>query len=274
MMRKNIEMGVNPTRCITFNTIKLSYGDTGSSDKHYVLWSGGTDSTLCLYELLELYGVDNVIAVSFIYPWLDHDKVENERSHRKAIKEKLRLQLSLPKEIIHMEMTISAEMISGDYVSLGGGGLPQAVAWLSTIGLYVPDGGYVYCGAIKNDDLTVHMEPYHKMFEGIAGTLDRDITLREPYIMMEKYQVLDKLFQYGLYDVTWHCEMPQGLHKPCLKCIPCLTHQSALIMLTMNGSSEMIKFQAQKELDKIRKLLAEHPTENKQQFDISPDVTD
>ena len=267
-------MGVNPTRCITLNTIKLAYGNEGIENEHYLLWSGGTDSTLCLYELLEMYGVDKVIAVSLIYPWLHKTKIENEQVHRKAIKEKLKLQLSLSKDIRHMEITVSPEMISGDYISWSDGGLPQAVAWLSTIGLYLPDGAYVYCGAIKNDDLTVFMDHYHKMFEGMAGTLHRDITLREPYIMMEKYQVLDKLFQYNLYDVTWYCEMPNGLNKPCLKCIPCLTHNSALIMLTMNASSDLIKVQAKKELDKLTKLMSEHPTENNQiTFDKSLEVT-
>ena len=262
MKRKTIEPGLTVSVGLTKNHIITSYQDVDDNNNmHFVLWSGGTDSTLLLYELLAAYGPDKVVAVSYVYPWLTDEKIENERIHRKAIKENIKLLLSLKQDIRHIEFNISNEMISGEGTGLYPYGLPQAVSWLSMIGMYLPQGSYVYCGAIRNDDLTLYLESYHKMFEGMADTLQRDITLREPYLFYEKYQILDKLFQYKLYDSTWTCEMPLGLNKPCTKCQPCKTHYNALLMLIEYGSDELIKMQAKVEAEKFCNI-------NKEDFNV------
>lgn len=251
MGRKIIEPGLPAACAMTKNHIIKSYNREGSDCMHFVLWSGGTDSTLLLYELLEAYGPEKVVAVSYIYPWLTSTKIENEKEHRRVIKEKIKLLLSLNQDIRHTEFNISREIISGEDIGFYPYGLPQAVQWLSSIGLYLPDNSYVYCGAIRNDDLTLFLESYHKMFDGMAATLARNITLREPYLYFEKYQVIDKIFQYRLYDETWTCEMPKGLNKPCWKCQPCITHYNALLMLIKYGSSELIKMKAKEEFERI-----------------------
>jgi 7-cyano-7-deazaguanine synthase in queuosine biosynthesis len=71
------------------NQIHAQYGSLDKDVTHYVLWSGGCDSTLLLYELLDTYGSNNVVAISYTYPWLVKEKYETERLHREAFKSKL-----------------------------------------------------------------------------------------------------------------------------------------------------------------------------------------
>ena len=72
-----IEKGIYLPFKSNMNHISASYQNTESNSKHFVMWSGGCDSTLLLYELLDAYGSDKVVAISYIMPYLLRDKWKN-----------------------------------------------------------------------------------------------------------------------------------------------------------------------------------------------------
>lgn len=238
------------------NQLKVQYGmNTEEMDnKHFVLWSGGCDSTLLLYELLDMYGCENVVAVSYKYPWLLDNKYQTEKLHREAFKAKLKLRGDKFSNINHTEFEINSNTVSGTPMHPLSGGNPQSVAWLLSVPLYTSSGAFVYTGTIV-EDLPLALNEYYEVFSNISKLLDRDITLRLPYLHLTKPQIVEKLFQYDLYEESWFCEMPLGINKPCDGCEPCITHISALCALEFTAKDDLVKIRARKELDKIRKRI-------------------
>lgn len=239
------------------NQVSVNYRDGDDPKpgaKHFVMWSGGCDSTLLLYEVLETYGVENVVAVSYNYPWLLKNKRESERIHRNAFKQKMATRNSswAAASINHMEFDISMNTISGKMQDIYGAGLPQAVAWLLSVPICAREDSYIYTGAIKCDDLTLQLNSYHEMFTGIANTLNRKIYLREPFLYMTKANVIEKLIRYGIYDSTWHCEIPKDVNTPCYECVPCKTHITALTELSLGNNDDIVTITAKLELGKIQ----------------------
>ena len=236
------------------NQIKYQYDNDPENSIHYVLWSGGCDSSLLLYELLDAYGCNRVVAVSYKYPWLDKEKYETERLHREAFKAKLKLRGEKFANINHTEFNISTKTVSGNNIDTAPGGTPQAIAWILSIPLYAPSGYTIYTGAIKGDDLPLFIHEYSEIFSNIAKVLKRDINLRTPYLYLNKSQIIQKLIEYDLYEETWFCEEPKDVNKPCYKCTPCSTHISALCSLELMTTNDFIRSRCQKELAKIRKI--------------------
>lgn len=248
------------------NQVRATYNDENKNEnRHFVMWSGGTDSTCLLYELLDTYGADNVYAVSYKYPWLLEDKWKTEQKYREAFKAKMKLREERFSNFSHVEIETKISHLQGDYINPSHGkqmGLPQAVGWLLSVPIYIPDNSYIYTGAIRIDDLTIMREEYYQMFTGIAKTLGKNIILREPYLYLSKEDIIEKLMLYELYDETWTCEMPPEPGKLCGKCVPCLTHINALNALS-NGYvyhkiNDSVKIKAKKELEKINNIIKEN----------------
>lgn len=241
------------------NQIQTGSWEDGKDSNHYLMWSGGTDSTLLLYELLDTYGPEHVFAITYKYPWLLDAKAQSEKIAREAIKAKLSTMGSKFRGFSHTELAINQEQINGPFMqAFQGGGLPQAVAWLLSVPIYASENSYIYDGGIRCDDLTLRLEEYHTLFRGVAGVMRKGLTLREPYIYYTKANVLEKLIEYDLYDVAWFCEQPKDVTKPCYRCTPCTTHISALIELSITPRvSDFVKQRALKELDKIKKKREE-----------------
>ena len=242
------------------NQIQTGSWEDGKDSNHYLMWSGGTDSTLLLYELLDTYGPEHVFAITYKYPWLLDAKAQSEKFAREAIKAKLATIGPKFRGFSHTEITVTQEQINGSYMqAYQGGGLPQAVAWLLSVPIYASENSYIYDGGIRGDDLTLRLEEYHTLFRGVAGVMRKGLTLREPYLHYTKANVLEKLIGYDLYDVAWFCEQPDDVTTACYRCTPCTTHISALVELSITPRvSEFVKQRALKELDKIKKKREEH----------------
>lgn len=223
------------------NQIEATYGLEGTGKDHFVMWSGGCDSTMLLYELLRHYGPEHVIAISYVYPWLPAQKVQNEKDHRTAFIAAMKLRGLAG--FRNMELKITQENVIGSTVWVNqGAGLPQALAWMLSVPLYATEGSYIYDGGIRNDDLTLRLEKYHEMFRGLAGVMRRDITLREPYLYLTKANIIEKLIQADLYNLTWFCETPNdGMIRHCGRCTPCKTHHNALIELSETTEDPHVK---------------------------------
>lgn len=247
------------------NQIKASYeADTLATErqrKHFVLWSGGCDSTLCLYELLDYYGADNVVAVSMKYPWLDVTKWNNEKKYRDAFKAKMRLKGDKYSEFEHFEIDIAMNAVGDvDHGSIigKGYGLPQAIGWMFSIPISMNPGSYLYLGSIKEDDLTMYNSEYEELFRLVCKILGRDLYLRQPYLYFRKADIIERLIKYGIYDCTWSCEMPNGLGKRCNHCTPCKTHMNAILYLSEYSEDTLVKETCLKE---VREILTERKKE-------------
>lgn len=258
MGNKLIEMGSPYVIDPHTNQISTTYPDTRSNARHYVMWSGGTDSTLLLYELLKAYGPHKVTAISYKYPWLASGKVKSEKDHRLAFAAKMNIQGLGGFQ--STEVNITQETISGGFLaSSAGAGLPQALAWLLSVPIYAEQDAYVYDGGIRNDDLTLRMEAYHSIIRGIAGVMQKGITFRTPYIYLTKAQILEKLIAYDLYDCTWYCEIPNEENTPCDHCVPCRTHIAALNELILYHPHDSIGMKAREYLTTIVTRMGNHP---------------
>jgi 7-cyano-7-deazaguanine synthase in queuosine biosynthesis len=240
------------------NTIKEAYGSEQDERDHYIMWSGGTDSTLLLYELLDTYGPQHVHAVSCTYPWLLATKAETERSYRQSFKAMLAAKRPDIANFDHTELHITQETVSGNqlYIQPGNGpALMQAVSWLISMSTILSEKSYIYTGAIHEDDLSFRQEGYHKALEGINDLICKEIILREPYLWLTKDMIIYKLMQYDIYDNTWHCEMPEKPSCPCGKCSPCILHKSSLLKLSLELTTykvdELIKLKAKNELESL-----------------------
>lgn len=239
------------------NTIKLKY-ETNSSSDHFVLWSGGCDSTLLLYELLETYGPENVIAISYKYPFLLENKYLTEKKYRDKFKEKMKEKGPNFSNFKHMEINVSyGQQNIDDCVSIRSGGLIQAVSWLLSVPIFTRTNDKIYSGIISGDDLLIWLNSYEELFKNVSKILDRDISLRLPYIQMTKADVIRKLIQYDLYDSVWFCEIPPEVNKKCYKCKPCLNHFAALNYLQMVEDDEIILSKINLILERLKEELVE-----------------
>lgn len=261
------------------NQIQITYDKNENKDSnHIVMWSGGTDSTLLLYELLQTYGPEKVIAISYNYPWLLKSKFEMENRYRELFKAKLRIVDPRLADFNHSVMTISVDnnMIRGhhDHNRVG---YIQAASWLLSIPQFATKNSYIYLGSIINDELeTVKSESLNQLFEGICGVIGKDLYLRRPYLLFKKFMIIQKLIEYKLYDSTWFCEMPDNTNnKICGECNPCLTHLEALHTLAYlyPSCSEYVKTQAKEIYDRLtspdqyhtdKKPIGINLTDNKQ----------
>ena len=258
-----------------FNQIKASYGSiTPENAHHYVLWSGGTDSTLCLYELLDAFGADHVTAVSYHFPWLHSIKWETEHEHREMFKAKMRLKGPRYSEFTHVEITESLNVLQRktDFQTIAGG-MPQAIAWLFSLPIFIQDGSYVYAGSINEDNLSIFTNEYRDIVKNVGLILNRKIILREPYLYFRKADILEKLIKYDLYDVTWYCELPKEKNKPCHKCIHCQTHFTALLLLSQLSKHSYIQSFAYKKFSDILDILKALP-ESEEPVKEEPSVVD
>lgn len=233
------------------NQVQLQYQGEDNERVHYVLWSGGCDSTLLLYELIEAYGADRVVAVSYRYPWLIASKAETEALYRETFIAKMKLRGHI---VRHSHFDVNVKTCSGDGLMNGGGGFPQAIGWLYSIPMYTHGPSYVYHGTIKDDDLCSVLHEYGQIFENTAKVLQRKISLRLPYLYLTKANIIEKLIHYGLYEETWYCENPPGANKQCHECMPCKTHLTGLIALQQLTTDELVRLTAEKEIMRLQEL--------------------
>lgn len=271
------------------NQVTETYEDVEPRMHHYVMWSGGTDSTLLLYELLDTYGAEYVHAISYNYPWLYEDKYQSEKVYREKFIEKMKTKGSRYYPFSYNEFNTTVESYVGDNIHPLYGNrpsYPQAVAWLLSVGPYIPDRSYIYTGAILDDDLSFRREYYREMFTGMCGVLGKYLMLREPYALLKKHEILDKLIEYDLYDCTWFCELPpNGPETKCCKCNPCLLHMRSLSALDngytkfkvsedvrMKASSELKKMEKEKAKRSKKSLLIDKSSESKLDDSIKDDA--
>lgn len=190
-----------------------------------VLWSGGADSTLTLWDVLRDPAIGRVHALSF-----DHHNVPAAREHRRArrsIRAWLRRQ---GLKFKHTELAIYPNAKIREF-DVTGGGLQHPVIWLPNTIPYMRKEEDVYLAYIHGDDFWHHRQSLIWAFGYLAEVAGKVGNLMFPLEYTRKFQVLQRLRKTrGLVSRIWYCENPQA-GKPCGKCTSCFTHRTALMQL-------------------------------------------
>lgn len=232
-----------------------------ASEKHIVLWSGGCDSSLLLYELLKAYGKENVVAVSYSYPWLFAPKCKAETLHRAAFKSKLALR-GFP-DIQHTHITVDKEDYHTQLEAVAGG-LPQAIGWLFQIFPYCLSNTAVYHGVVKGDCLPLWIQDYEAIVRHTAKILQREIRFRTPYIEISKPEIIERLIMEEMLEECWFCEVPRENGKyidACFECTTCRTHINGLLSLQYHTRDAYVKKYVNKRLAKINDVRQDYNPE-------------
>lgn len=204
----------------------------GKAKRHaLVLWSGGADSTLVLWDVLQDPKIGSVHALSF-----DHYSVWAGKEHRRA-RRSIRAWLRRKGlEFRHTELAIypHARIREFDVTS---GGLQHPVIWLPNTIPYMRAEEDVYLAYIRGDDFWHYRQKLIWAFGYLAEVADKKGNLMFPLEYTHKFQVLQRLRKTrGLVSRIWYCETPEG-GKPCGKCTSCFTHRTALMQLRIGLTS-------------------------------------
>lgn len=262
---------------------QLAFYNPDPDAKHYVMWSSGCDSTLLLYELLKKYGPDKVIAISCKFPWLNKKKASHEVVFRQRFIDDLKRRDTGLSGFTHYTIDVNWQYRPKD--SKNGGyhssGLLQPYSWLTIALPLMKPNDWFYIGTIRGDDLvTLYLRQFQDLFEASSKMLNKEIHLCMPYVGYTKANVIAKLIEYGIYDLTWFCEKPESpTSGPCTNCHPCKTHIEALASIATDTTvSKDVQFKAVSELNSLlathsKKIAAEKQVIKEKAEEIAKDVT-
>ena len=239
---------------------QLAFYNPDSDANHYVMWSSGCDSTLLLYELLKKYGPDKVIAISCKFPWLNKKKASHEVIFRQRFIDDLKRKNTGLSGFTHYTIDVNWQYRpknskNGGYHSSG---LLQPYSWLTIALPLMKPNDWFYIGTIRGDDLvTLYLRQFQDLFEASSKMLNKEIHLCMPYVGYTKANVIAKLIEYGIYDLTWFCEKPESpTSGPCTNCHPCKTHIEALASIATDTT--VLKYVQLKAVSELNSLLATH----------------
>ena len=262
---------------------QLAFYQPNPDAKHYVMWSSGCDSTLLLYELLKKYGPDKVIAISCKFPWLNKKKASHEVVFRQRFIDDLKRKNTGLSGFTHYTIDVNWQYRpknskNGGYHSSG---LLQPYSWLTIALPLMKPNDWFYIGTIRGDDLvTLYLRQFQDLFEASSKMLNKEIHLCMPYVGYTKANVIAKLIEYGIYDLTWFCEKPESpTSGPCTNCHPCKTHIEALASIATDTTvSKDVQFKAVSELNSLlathsKKVAAEKQAIKEKAEEITKDTT-
>lgn len=202
--------------------------------KHCVVWSGGLDSTLILYDLIKR-NVD-VSVITFESEVFGNSKNILEQSVRTRFLQKF------SKNKIE-EYTIKLDFPYTDIRN--NGGLCQQPYMISLIALYgKPDTTYHF-GYHKGDDFFTWHHESMNILQNINTIMNKNVQVNFPLRHMHKWQIIDRIQWNGLDDYVWFCEYPENStngKSACGECVPCKTHEEHSQLLKMNRQTNNFSF--------------------------------
>jgi len=187
---------------------------------HYVVWSGGLDSTYLLDRVARLYSTQNqqIYTISIIYPEINKQKESMEKKARNRFM-KYAKKKGYNIEQYFLDISEAPPMQTG--------GLCQAILWMF-LGLpFIWNGSVMHFGYIKGDDFWHHSNHFDTVFEVFKKVSHRDdIEIAYDLEYTKKCNILGEIPE----DLYWYCEAPKKVRKkivPCGECCCCITHKMA-----------------------------------------------
>jgi 7-cyano-7-deazaguanine synthase in queuosine biosynthesis len=203
---------------------------------HIVMWSGGCDSTLVLYNLATEYGTKNnpIDAVT-----IKHSQVMAYKEQRRA---RQLLMREFKSQGLHIRLT-EVELNYKGKIYCSGTGI-QAMSWLF-LGLslapdFISSGEKtgLYTGHISEDSMWCSYEGLYRVFEDLSRMMRKEVEWVLPVANETKASVITSLKKNGLLKHCWYCERPKESKvgsEPCGDCKPCRMHQTALYQIRKWG---------------------------------------
>jgi hypothetical protein len=170
---------------------------------------------------------DPVRALSIVSP--QFPAIEAQRHARERIKQWLKKK-KVPK-IDYNEVELKYDNRS-DFSMETGGGLIQPATWIPIAATFLKEKEDLYLGYIRGDDFWHYQAQAYWAFKYLQEISRKQGVLKTPLEWQTKYDVIKKLKEVGLFKLCWTCEFPTPKEKPCGKCFPCCSMQSALWRLS------------------------------------------
>lgn len=217
-----------------------------------IIWSGGCDSTLVLYEILvelKARNDDRIInAYSFYHSQLNDVKMIWEKQKRNRflmwIEDK-----GFNNKILNHEINLNK-----DIIKIGSNSCCQPAMWVSQILPIIEDNSVLFAGYHMGDDFFTYkvFRQWLKAFTSISNLFGKKTDFCVPLIYRSKNEIIKDIKNVnGLYENTWWCENASG--KPCGCCDPCINHEVALIYFEKQKVKDYINTIEVKDIKKADK---------------------
>jgi len=198
--------------------------------RNLVLWSGGSDSTLLLYQLSKNNSDDTINAVSICTSYApDSIEIKKEKNCRENIKKYFN-EIGI-KNVIYTEIEINMPLNREfeTWSSL----MFYPIIYLGNISPYLKPNDMVYLAYIK-EDIELHFKyPILNLAKLISSIININFELKFPFEYKSKIDVLDEIIKLNLLDKVSWCSHPLNDGSPCKKCRSCVMHYSALYGLKL-----------------------------------------
>ena len=201
------------------------FNEENNNKNLLVVWSGGCDSTLLLYNLLSVIsqkGSNRVVnTISFKSNQLGIGKPENEENARKKFKQFCK------KEGLNLGENRVIDISNIPILTGNSERCPQVPMWLYNILATCADNSLIFTGYIRGDDFfTVNIfNSWFKAQQGLSELYGkRDCRFVFPLLYNNKLDVITRLKELKLYNMTTYCEEPKGDLSNCGECEACKKH--------------------------------------------------
>lgn len=192
-----------------------------------ILWSGGFDSTLVLYDECVKAKKKNLAPPKALS--ISHQNVGANREQRRARKRIAKKLQYRGLKFKYCEISIS---VRGKFGVCSAGGLTQPTIWLPTAVLYLEENEDLLAGWCRSDDVMHYLSEIRWTFQYIRDVMLKKGKLDLPLEWTHKHKILRRLRTAGLISLPWTCECPRNW-KPCRKCKPCLDLKTARYRLKL-----------------------------------------
>lgn len=204
-----------------------------------IMWSGGCDSTLLLYwiiERLKAINDDRVVnAWTFTHQQLNENKLVWERQKRNRFMIWAEDQ-GFKNKILNREVFLPKEVIS-----IGENSCCQAAIWTSNVIPIIEKDSILFSGYHRGDDFFSYtiFKSWMNLFISLNALYGKSIKFYTPLNGYSKIDIIRFIKAIpGLYENTWWCESVWDNGKQCGTCLPCKTHESALLYYEKHNCSD------------------------------------
>jgi len=216
----------------------LNYGEFEKDRDHYVLWSGGLDSTFLLAQIAQKHGLETK-PVNAVY-------INHFQLGRKPVKE-----IQARDEILPI-LTSRGLHIRDNFIKVSASdhiyhrqqkcGQPQLMMWASNLLPYVTKDAVIYIAAVRDDDVSDKTVELIKEFVDASNKfLGYAVDVVFPLRNLDKryiFEWYEESHNREVYEKLWYCEKVASVptfavdvFTPCGHCRPCRIHIDALLGL-------------------------------------------
>lgn len=238
----------------------------------YVLYSGGCDSTLVLYETLKEYkdSYTNVNTISFKSKQLAGSGVEAKK-RKEFIKFCSNEGLNVGEQLV-----IDLDDNGSNGFKTGPWACPQPAIWLYNVLAFLPVDSIVLTGYIRGDDFLTFdvFNNWFNAYNGINNLFGKNIMMYMPLAFRTKDFIIKELISNKIDKFTSYCENPIN-SKPCGECESCNKHKAYYSLIKSDEKDEKkyretIKAQLKLPVEEISTdITIPHKSKNKKLIKIS-----